>query len=180
MLKRILHLIAVAAVATAITAPAATTAQAGGRNGGGYSDRDGSRHVARDFRHNKRGRNYRRAGHKSRYRASGHRRHIRYAPRPVIWFGVNRHRHRRHWRRGPHFNLAVLFSVLEGTRTGFTHRWHDPDTRMSGTVTPTRTFRLASGQYCREYQQRIVIDGRAQEGFGRACRRPDGSWKTVN
>ncbi|MEE8334469.1 MAG: hypothetical protein V3R85_11525 [Alphaproteobacteria bacterium] len=174
MLKRILHLIAVAAVATAITAPAATTAQAGGRHGGGYSDRDGSRHVARDFRHNKRGRHARRRLHKRRHRAYGHRRHFRYAPRPTIWLRAGRPHH------GAHFNLAVLFSVLDGTRTGLTHRWHDPDTRISGTVTPTRTYRLASGQYCREYQQQIVIDGRAQEGFGRACRQPDGSWKTVN
>ncbi len=175
MLKRIFSLIAVAAVATVVTAPAA---QAGGRHGGGYSDRDGSRHVARDYRVNKGSRHYRRRGYKRRYRAYGHRRFIRYAPPPIFWLRADRHR--RHWRYGGTYNLAILFSVLEGVRTGTTHRWRDPDTRVSGTITPTRTWRLASGQYCREYQQQIVIDGRSREAFGRACRQPDGSWKTVN
>ncbi len=174
MLKRIFSLIAVAAVATVVTAPAA---QAGGRHGGGYSDRDGSRHVVRDYRTYKRDR-YTRRGYKRRYRAYGHRRYIRYAPPPIIRLRVDRHR--RHWRYGATYNLAILFSVLEGVRTGSTHRWRDPDTRLSGTITPIRTWRLASGQYCREYQQQIVIDGRTQEAFGRACRQPDGSWKTVN
>lgn len=31
--------------------------------------------------------------------------------------------------------------------------------------------------YCREFQKRIIIDGRPEKAFGIACRQPDGTWK---
>jgi hypothetical protein len=33
---------------------------------------------------------------------------------------------------------------------------------------------------CREFQQEIIIDGRRELAYGRACRRPDGSWRVVD
>jgi hypothetical protein len=33
---------------------------------------------------------------------------------------------------------------------------------------------------CREFQQRIMIEGRQQLAHGTACRQPDGSWRITN
>ena len=67
--------------------------------------------------------------------------------------------------------------ALETAPTGQAMPWRNPDTGNSGYVTPVRTYQAASGAYCREYQQEIVVGGKNQQGFGTACRQPDGSWK---
>lgn len=33
--------------------------------------------------------------------------------------------------------------------------------------------------FCREYSHTIYVGGRPQEGYGTACRQPDGSWQIV-
>lgn len=68
---------------------------------------------------------------------------------------------------------------LEKSRTNTTSSWNNPDTGYSGTFTPQRTYQAPSGEYCREYQQTVTIGGKTQEGYGTACRQPDGSWKIV-
>ncbi len=67
--------------------------------------------------------------------------------------------------------------TLESARTGQTSTWHNPDSGHSGSITPTKTYQAASGQYCREYQQKVIIGGEPHESYGTACRQPDGSWK---
>ena len=47
-------------------------------------------------------------------------------------------------------------------------------------VTPLRTYQANSGQYCREYQTYVYIDGREEQAYGTACRQPDGAWRAVN
>ena len=69
---------------------------------------------------------------------------------------------------------------LEHGRNGTTSTWQNPDSGNSGTVTPTQTFRKADGQYCREFEQTVYVDGKKQAATGRACRAPDGSWKIVS
>jgi surface antigen len=69
--------------------------------------------------------------------------------------------------------------ALENDQTGHTTEWRNPDTGHYGTVTPKRTFRRESGQYCREYQQTVVIGGEERQAYGTACRQPDGTWKIV-
>lgn len=66
--------------------------------------------------------------------------------------------------------------TFENTRTGESSTWRNPDSGNSGSVTPTRTFR-SGGQYCREYQQEIIVGGEVQNSYGTACRQPDGNWK---
>ena len=66
---------------------------------------------------------------------------------------------------------------LESARTGQASSWRNPDNGNSGTLTPTRTYQSAGGQYCREYQQQITVGGEKQQSYGTACRQPDGSWK---
>lgn len=69
--------------------------------------------------------------------------------------------------------------ALEHNRTGETSRWRNPDSGHAGTVTPTETYRRDDGAYCREYQTTVTVGGRAERGYGTACRQPDGSWKIV-
>lgn len=69
-------------------------------------------------------------------------------------------------------------SALETAPTGKSIAWTNPDSGNGGTITPTRTYESA-GTYCREYTQTITVGGKTQEGYGRACRQPDGSWKII-
>ncbi len=55
--------------------------------------------------------------------------------------------------------------------------WNNPKSGNSGTVTPTRDGTSSTGQYCREFQQTVVIGGREEAAYGTACRKPDGSWE---
>ncbi len=66
--------------------------------------------------------------------------------------------------------------ALESARSGTVVRWDDPDGR-SGTFVPQPAFQNAAGEICREFQQSIVIGGRSEQGWGTACRNPDGSWR---
>lgn len=70
-------------------------------------------------------------------------------------------------------------STLESSPIGRAGQWRNPDTGNCGTITPTRTYQ-SSGMYCREFTQAITIAGRTQQGFGTACRQPDGTWQILN
>ncbi|MSO64267.1 MAG: hypothetical protein EXQ85_00425 [Alphaproteobacteria bacterium] len=71
-------------------------------------------------------------------------------------------------------------TTLETVPIGTQSTWRNPESGANGSVTPTRTYQKANGQYCREFAQRIEIRGRAQEANGTACREPDGSWTLVD
>lgn len=58
--------------------------------------------------------------------------------------------------------------------------WNNPETGNGGTIVASREGTNRSGEYCREYQQTITIDGRTERAYGTACRQPDGSWRIVN
>ena len=72
---------------------------------------------------------------------------------------------------------AAAHEAFESGRTGQPTVWENPDSGNRGSVTPTRTYQLANGQYCREYTQDIVIGGEKHQTYGTACRQADGSWK---
>lgn len=57
--------------------------------------------------------------------------------------------------------------------------WNNPQNGNSGTIVPTRDGYAENGAYCREFQQTIVVGGQKQQGYGKACQQPDGSWKIV-
>ncbi len=67
--------------------------------------------------------------------------------------------------------------AFEQNASGQASVWNNPDSGNSGTVTPTKTYQLATGQYCREYRQTITIGGEPQQSYGTACRQADGTWK---
>ncbi len=59
--------------------------------------------------------------------------------------------------------------------------WDNPETGNSGSVTPVREgTHSITDEYCREFQQTIIIDGETQRAYGTACRQPDGSWRIVS
>ena len=70
--------------------------------------------------------------------------------------------------------------AFETAPSGQTTQWSNPDSGNHGTITPTRTFQTDSGQYCREFQQTVIIGGEEQQAHGTACRQPDGSWRIVS
>lgn len=37
-----------------------------------------------------------------------------------------------------------------------------------------------SANYCRDFTQKIIIDGLERNAYGKACLQPDGSWRIVN
>ena len=76
-------------------------------------------------------------------------------------------------------NRAAM-QAFDTAPSGQSVAWRNPDSGNSGTITPTRTYQTASGQYCREFQQTVTIGGESQQAFGRACRQPNGSWQIVS
>ncbi len=55
--------------------------------------------------------------------------------------------------------------------------WYNPDSGHYGTVTTTREGRdTATGWYCRDFRQNVVVGGKSQNTFGKACRQPNGKW----
>jgi len=70
--------------------------------------------------------------------------------------------------------------ALENNKSNQSSDWVNPDTGNSGGVTPVKTYSNAQGQPCREFLSTIVIGGEQQQGYGTACRQPDGSWQIVS
>ncbi len=61
---------------------------------------------------------------------------------------------------------------------GQTIAWDNPNTGNHGSVTSTREgTNTSTGEYCREFQQSVVIGGQQEDAYGVACRQPDGSWE---
>lgn len=70
--------------------------------------------------------------------------------------------------------------ALEYNRSGTPSTWYNPDSGNSGSFTPKPAVRADNGQYCREYTQEIVVGGKRETGYGKACRQADGSWKIIS
>lgn len=67
--------------------------------------------------------------------------------------------------------------ALETAQPGQSLPWSNPQSGNSGVITPSNYYQTASGQYCREYTQTIRVGGQTKQGYGVACRQPDGSWQ---
>jgi surface antigen len=62
---------------------------------------------------------------------------------------------------------------------GASIQWSNPYSGHAGAVTTTREGWAASGAYCREFQQQVIVGGQVRSAFGQACQQPDGSWRIV-
>lgn len=69
--------------------------------------------------------------------------------------------------------------ALENNQPGQSMPWKNNESGHYGSITPQAPYQTADGTYCREYQQNIVVGGKTQNAYGRACRQPDGSWKII-
>ena len=67
--------------------------------------------------------------------------------------------------------------ALEEKPSGAALQWNRAELGLSGTTTPTATFKLASGDYCRQYVQHLNRSGEDQVFFGLACRTDAGQWQ---
>lgn len=47
-------------------------------------------------------------------------------------------------------------------------------------VPTSPVYRASTGQYCREYQSTVRVDGHYENSYGTACQQPDGSWRIAN
>lgn len=74
---------------------------------------------------------------------------------------------------------ASVQQTLERRLSRDMGRWRNDASGNSGAVMPLRTFRVADGQYCREYKETIVADGKIVSRLGTACRTDDGAWIPV-
>ncbi|MFC3230483.1 zf-HC2 domain-containing protein [Marinibaculum pumilum] len=72
---------------------------------------------------------------------------------------------------------AAVSRALETQVSGQTVAWSGDG--ISGEVTPVRTYRSASGDWCREYLRSTRLQGRELSVRGLACRNADGVWVTV-
>lgn len=70
--------------------------------------------------------------------------------------------------------------ALENNPSDQAADWVNPDTEHTGAVVPVRTFSDAQGRPCREFITTISIGGQQQQGYGTACRHPDGTWQIVS
>ncbi len=80
-------------------------------------------------------------------------------------------------------DLAAAHAAQERAHTapvGERIVWSNPESGHSGTITPTQEGRDATGNYCREYQTTVTVQGKTERAYGTACRQPDGSWKIVS
>ena len=74
---------------------------------------------------------------------------------------------------------ATQQKALETAQPGQTLPWSNQQSGNSGTVTPKAYYQTSDGNYCREFEQTIIVGGKKQSGYGKACRQADGSWQIV-
>jgi surface antigen/Ni/Co efflux regulator RcnB len=60
------------------------------------------------------------------------------------------------------------------------YEWRNPRNNNRGEFIVNDYYDDPDGFRCAEYTQKIYIDGRPQEGRGRACRQPDGAWAMID
>ena len=76
---------------------------------------------------------------------------------------------------------AAISVALEKHVSGQPARWHNPDSGSKGSIEPLRTFKISTGQWCREYAHAIDLRGwqeRQATLRAIACREAGGRWKT--
>ena len=76
---------------------------------------------------------------------------------------------------------AAVSMALENHVSGQPARWYNPDSGSNGSVEPLRTFKISTGQWCREYAHAVDLRGWQERQVtlrAIACREAGGRWKT--
>jgi surface antigen len=69
--------------------------------------------------------------------------------------------------------------ALETALPGQVLSWHDQWRSSGGTVVAARAFQNADNQWCRRYDQSILVSGEIRRASGIACRRQGGIWENT-
>jgi surface antigen len=69
--------------------------------------------------------------------------------------------------------------ALETSRDNQSSSWKNPNTGGKYSVKPTKTYQQADGEYCRDFTQKVTIEGKQETATGTACRR-NGRWEIVS
>ncbi|WP_299479116.1 RT0821/Lpp0805 family surface protein [uncultured Roseibium sp.] len=73
-----------------------------------------------------------------------------------------------------------LQTALEKSLSGQATRWQNPQSGVSGSVTPLKTWKTSEGTYCRSYTESIVLaSGKSLNREGVACRTGNAVWKSA-
>ncbi|MBM3950938.1 MAG: glycine zipper 2TM domain-containing protein [Rhodospirillales bacterium] len=71
----------------------------------------------------------------------------------------------------------TLAESLDTSNDGEIRYWSNPETGLSGTIRPVRSFhRGEENQLCRDYRSAVNFEMDVATGSGTACRAPDGQW----
>ncbi len=73
---------------------------------------------------------------------------------------------------------ANMENAIVNTPVDSEATWTNSKTKTTYVVRPVRNYHHR-GRYCREYQTTVIIGGKKRSAYGKACRKPDGSWKIV-
>ena len=73
---------------------------------------------------------------------------------------------------------AALQQALETHVSGAPLRWSETN-GTAGRVVPLRTFRIATGHYCRDFREIVVAAGETHDRRATACRDGKGVWRRV-
>jgi len=71
------------------------------------------------------------------------------------------------------------FYEAADARVGRVIVWHNPQNRHHGRVIVIREGRTRGGEYYREFQNQVVVEGRMHKSYTKAYRRPNGSWRVM-
>lgn len=101
-----------------------------------------------------------------------------------MYFGFSSgygHRHHRHHHHGPYYRYSYyhypppVYYAPPPPRVVYV-----PAPPPLAAVPTSPAYRTNDGQYCREYQATVMVNGQPQPSYGTACLQPDGAWRVVN
>ena len=72
---------------------------------------------------------------------------------------------------------AALQRTLETVGSGSAVRWRDDLSAEQGQIHPVSTYRNASGEFCREFEELRSHNGHSSKEGGVACRMHNGTWR---
>lgn len=74
---------------------------------------------------------------------------------------------------------AAVQQALETALSGVPVAVSDAEVGSTVSITPTRTYKSESEHWCREFVEKVMIDGEQVTRFGLACREKDGGWQRL-
>lgn len=74
----------------------------------------------------------------------------------------------------------LLQKTLENSVSGTAVEYADPATSTRLEIVPIHTYKSRSGHWCREFSERIEIDGIVELRKGLACRENQGGWRRLS